>query len=287
MARRIRRLRSIARAVGAGAAESAHDALEHPAAAVPGAAVERGRAQIQSDACCVIPGFLPPPTLEALRSEAVEDLLGRVRPFGEQEKWGEAYSQWVEDSPEYGPDHPRHRLHKTRVDFVGYSDFPSTSRLRRLYEAEEMAALVSSLVGERMYQCVDSSRSLNLSVMQTGGDTHGWHYDTNTAVVSLVIEAPQAGGEFEWAPFSRDEGSENYDEMARVFDGTSSLTRRHTPVPGDLLCFVGRRSVHRVAEQQAGRRIVALLSFANEPDFYWKHLKEDPNSVDPAYTDTQ
>ena len=146
-----------------------------------------------------------------------------------------------------------------------------------------MEELVSALVGERMYRCVDTSRSLNLSVMRNAGDTHGWHYDTNTAVVSLILEAPQAGGEFEWAPYSRDEDNENYDEMVQIFDGSSSKTRRYAPRSGDLVCFKGRRSVHRVAELQAGQRVVALLSFANEPSFYWKHLKATKDSPDPSY----
>lgn len=242
------------------------------------------RDEIDSQACCVLPGFLPPATLDALRREAVQELFEQIRPFGGEESWGAAYSDWVADSPAFGPDHPRHKQHKTRVDFVAYHSFPPTSLLRCLYESRQMEALVSALVGERMYRCVDSSRSLNLSVMRSAGDTHGWHYDTNTAVVSLVLEAPQAGGDFEWAPFSRDEGSENYDEMVRIFDGTSSMTRRYTPTAGDLVCFIGRRSVHRVAELQAGRRTVALLSFANEPNFYWKHLKATKDSPDRSYS---
>jgi hypothetical protein len=80
-----------------------------------------------------------------------------------------------------------------------------------------------------------------------------------------VIEAPQSGGDFEQAAFSRDEESENYEEMYRVFDGSSSILRSYTPVPGDLVLFKGRQSVHRVRGIGEGRRTVALLSFANEP----------------------
>ena len=71
---------------------------------------------------------------------------------------------------------------------------------------------------------------------------------------------------------------------AKVFDGSSSLTRRYTPVAGDLVLFKGRRSVHRVAEMSSGRRVVALLSFANEPDWYWRHLKGDKDGADPSYS---
>eukprot|EP01043_Picozoa_sp_COSAG02_P005689 COSAG02_NODE_155_length_33066_cov_32.167562_33_plen_296_part_00 len=241
------------------------------------------RDRIESQACCVLPDFLPPATLDGLWQEAVHDLFELTHQTDGEENWGTAYSDWVPDSPAFGPDHPRHLQHKTCVDFVGYSSFPATSILRRLYESSEMEELVSALVGERMYRCVDTSRSLNLSVMRNAGDTHGWHYDTNTAVVSLVLEAPRAGGEFEWAPYSRNEVNENYDEMIRIFDGSSSRTRRYAPRSGDLVCFKGRRSVHRVAELQAGQRVVALLSYANEPNFYWKHLKPTKDSPDPSY----
>ena len=111
------------------------------------------------------------------------------------------------------------------------------------------------------------------------------------------LETHQVGGHFqcppdlpspqsEWAPFSRDEGDENYPEMRKVFDGSSSLLRSYELVPGDLVLFRGRRSAHRVAPlgRDGGRRVVALLSYADEPDFYWRHLKPDKDGADPSYT---
>ena len=52
-------------------------------------------------------------------------------------------------------------------------------------------------------------------------------------------------------------------------------------VPGDLVLFRGRRSAHRVAPlgRDGGRRVVALLSYADEPDFYWRHLKPDKDGA--------
>ncbi len=42
------------------------------------------------------------------------------------------------------------------------------------------------------------------------GDTHGWHFDLNDFVVSILLQAPEAGGTFDFAPNIRQDGEENY-----------------------------------------------------------------------------
>ena len=248
-----RRLRAIARgltvatpAVALADGPSITATAAAAAAAVGSAACVQGAREIEERALCVLPGFLSPTMVAALRREASQELIWRARLDDPADRMGAAYSQWVPDSPEFGTEHPRHLQHLTRTRFVGYSAFPASSLLRQVYESDEMRALISALLGERVYRCVDSERSLNLSVMQDAGDTHGWHYDSNAAVASIVIEAPESGGEFEWAPFSRDEGDENYDEMGER-NAAASARPATLDFPGvslrERLCFQRKSSM--------------------------------------------
>ena len=68
-------------------------------------------------------------------------------------------------------------------------------------------------------------------------------------------------------PFIRDEDDENYDEVARVFAGTSTLVQRPAMAPGTFILFRGRRSIHRVSPVVRTRRprLIALLSYDRNP----------------------
>ena len=174
---------------GGGGDERGVDELARAVTAgVSEAAIAAARAGLEREALCVLHGFLPPPALAALRHEASSELFGRFRDAEAEGTWSPAYSAWIEDRPEYDtrPTHPRRREHLTRTNFVGYSEFPASSLFRQLYQSRELEALVSALLGVRMWQCVDSSRSLNLSVMQREGDTHGWHYVRSTGASFLA-----------------------------------------------------------------------------------------------------
>ena len=78
------------------------------------------------------------------------------------------------------------------------------------------------------------------------GDEHGWHFDGNDFVVSLLLQAPENGGAFEFAPYIRDEGKENYAAVAAAMDGVPGSVRQKTVRPGTLMIFCGRRALHRV-----------------------------------------
>ena len=63
------------------------------------------------------------------------------------------------------------------------------------------------------------------STVMYEGDTHGWHFDLNDFVVSILLQAPEAGGTFDFAPNIRDDGDENYPAVAAAIDGRSEGVR--------------------------------------------------------------
>lgn len=104
--------------------------------------------------------------------------------------------------------------------------------------------------------------------MAEEGPGFPWHFDTNNFTVTLAIQNAEGGGAFEYAPQIRDaHGNENFDEVAKVLDGTSDKVRSLDLQPGDLQLFRGRYSLHRVAPLTGTRpRYVAILSYVDQPD---------------------
>ena len=77
-------------------------------------------------------------------------------------------------------------------------------------------------------------------------DEFGWHFDTNDGVVSFIIQNADEGGEFELQPLVRSEQDENYYGVGRVLDGIDQ-PNKPALAAGTFTLFMGRRSVHRVA----------------------------------------
>ncbi|MCP4766118.1 MAG: hypothetical protein GY875_07585 [Gammaproteobacteria bacterium] len=97
-------------------------------------------------------------------------------------------------------------------------------------------------------------------------DTDGWHFDTNDVVFSLLLQTPEAGGEFEYAPYIRSASDENYAGISRVVDDPQGSAQRPAMGLGDFNVFMGDLSLHRVTPVIGARkRIVALFCYDREP----------------------
>lgn len=84
--------------------------------------------------------------------------------------------------------------------------------------------------------------------------------------MTLALQNAEEGGAFEYAAGIRKDG-ENFEEVAKVLDGTSDRVRTLHLRPGDLQLFLGRYSLHRVAPLGGERRRhVATFSYVEEPD---------------------
>ena len=170
--------------------------------------------------------------------------------------------------PEPGlPDaHPRRWVGPYGVGAVPYDRFPSASPIRRLYEWSELRAFVAAVLGlDEIFPYADPLGALNLAVMGEGDELQ-WHFDQTDFVVSLALQPAEVGGDFEVAPFIRTEGDERYDAVAGVLAGERDRLVTLPMVPGTLVVFAGRSSIHRVTPiTGATPRLVALLAYDTKP----------------------
>ena len=85
-------------------------------------------------------------------------------------------------------------------------------------------------------------------------------------VFSLLLQEPEAGGVFEYAPFLRGQDDENYSGVARVVANPQHEAQRPAMGLGDFNVFMGDLSLHRVTPVRGARdRIVALFCYDQRP----------------------
>jgi hypothetical protein len=219
------------------------------------------RSQLLESSFANLPGFLKPGVPERMATEVLEALPRAYR----RDKTFSAYAtRGADDLP---ADHARRREHLNRQYIVPTDILKKTVAMRRLYENDILTSRVAQMLGEPvLYRLADPVMACSSTVMYDG-DTHGWHFDLNDFVVSILLRAPEAGGTFDFAPDIRSNSNENYPAVAQVMDGTSDKIRRVRVEPGTLLLFCGRRAIHRVAPiQGATPRVIALFSYDVKPE---------------------
>lgn len=214
------------------------------------AEVARIRADLARDGSASLPQFLTPDgiALMAFEAEALSPL---------------AYGGPTEVSPYFfnydiaaadDPDHPVRRKGRRALAQVAYDLIPPESALYRLYYWDALPAfLADALELPKLYRTEDRYQALNISVMSPGG-CQQWHFDRSAFVTTLLVQAGEEGGHFEYVPGLREDSDEHYDEVRAILDGDESRVRRIVIEPGMLNLFKGHYSMHRVTEVKGTRR---------------------------------
>lgn len=216
--------------------------------------------ELNESSFACLPGFLRPGVAESMTAEVLEALPRAYR----REQTFSAYDESISD--QYAVDHVRRRKHESRQFVVATDVLNRFGLLRSLYADETLTRRIAQMLNEpALFQLADPVMACTATVMYEG-DTHGWHFDLNDFVVSILLRAPEAGGTFDFAPNIRDDKDENYAAVAAALDGRSQAVRSIKVEAGTLLLFCGRRALHRVPPV-CGKipRVIALFSYDRKP----------------------
>ena len=221
---------------------------------------ERCKAQLKESSFASLPGFLRPGAAEAMTREVLDAIPRAYR----REQSFSAYDESTLE--QYPSDHIRRRKHESRQFIVATDVLSKAGRLRTLYRSDVLTQRIAQMLDEpALFQLADPIMGCSSTVMYEG-DTHGWHFDLNDFVVSILLQAPEAGGTFDFAPNIRNDGDENYAGVTAAIEGDSQSVRSIKVEAGTLLLFCGRRALHRVPPVR-GRlpRVIALFSYDRKP----------------------
>ena len=231
-----------------------HD-LDHPAAEQ---AIVQAKAQLALTGACHFPEFLSSEGLAGFLQEA-QSLESKAHPSN---NWYTPYYGKPDDA--YPAGHPFNSTVHFAVRYVSRTLLPESSPLRQLFEADDLLAFLRALLpNERLHRYSDARGSLNYTVM-TEDDELGWHFDACELVASILLRPAEAGGTFEYIPGVRTVDDECFADVASILSGQD---QHRTPVnflPGDMVLFRGRHSLHRVTPVVGQlSRLIALMSFDN------------------------
>lgn len=223
--------------------------------------VAQAQSDLARDSAAILPGFLRP---EAINAMAAETSALIPRAHRRDEMLG-AYS--MEPEPWMDADHPVRRTSRYRMQAIATDHLDPAGPTLGVYEWDPLTELVAEILRlPKLFRVSDPLLRCGISILGDG-DAHGWHFDQNGFVVSLLIQKPEDGGHFEYAPAIRDDDDENFDDVRAVMDERSDRIRQLAVEPGTLVLFQGSRALHRVTAVHGDRpRIIALFSYDENPD---------------------
>ena len=165
----------------------------------------------------------------------------------------------------------RSARHPNRYCQILNYQIPNHSDLRAIYLWPPLTEFIRQVLNvEQLFLSQCPHLALTMKVAYEG-DTDGWHYDPNDGVITLVLQAADSGGEFEYAPNIRNNNDQNYAGVDRLFKSPDVEATRPILEPGTFTFFNGRHSMHRVRPVGSTRqpRIVSIFSFDQRPDHFF------------------
>ena len=219
------------------------------------------RDQLERDGVITIPGFIRPEALAALVAEAEAK---KRNAFFTSSTHNAYLTPARDDLP---PTHVFNRQINSSKGCITTDQVSPGSALHTIYDSDSFRRFLAATVGEKaLYEYADPLSSINVHFADEGQEL-GWHFDNSSFAVTLLLQAPRNGGQFQYVRDLRDAdaGDMNYQGVGDVLDGRTAPCDLAIS-PGTLVLFRGRNSIHRVTPTIGPlTRILVVLAYNNVP----------------------
>ena len=170
-----------------------------------------------------------------------------------------------DDIPELGANHPA-LWRSTTSQRTLCADQLEGSVVLRIYEWPPLVDFLARAMDmPHLYRMEDPLARANV-MCYLPGQQLGWHFDRSEFTVTLLLQAPYSGGEFQYRKDLRTADDPNYTGVARLLRGEDEEMRTLRVDAGSLNVFKGLNTPHRVTPVAGEReRIIAVFSFFDRP----------------------
>ena len=170
-------------------------------------------------------------------------------------------------NPDLPADHPFNRQVRSSKGLIADDQIPADSALRELYYDEAFQKFLCGVLRiDAIYPYADDVSSINVHFADEGREL-GWHFDNSSFAITLLIQKPVGGGEFQYVKDVRDAdaGDMNFEQTEAILNGDYPVESLNME-PGTLVLFRGRNSMHRVTPVTGDTtRMLVVLAYNSEP----------------------
>lgn len=169
--------------------------------------------------------------------------------------------------PHLADDHPFNRQITSTKGLLADDQISERSPLRYLYDDATFRAFLCQVLNiDEIHPYADDLSSINVHFADAGREL-GWHFDNSSFAVTMLLQAPDGGGVFEYVADVRnvEAGDQAFERVESVLDGDVPIETLDFE-PGSLVLFRGRDALHRVTPVEGGRtRMLVVFAFNDQP----------------------
>lgn len=222
--------------------------------------VRRCRSDLESDGMFNLEGLVQPAALARMAGE-LEPVFA-AEAFVHRRLHNIYFRERIEGVP---ADHPALIRFETINRTICADQIPG-SLVVAVYEWPGLARFLAAVMDkQQLHAMADPLARANVMAYRDG-EALNWHFDRSEFTTTLLIQAPEAGGEFQYRPDLRSDGDPNYDGVAKLVQGRDGEVKTLPLAPGTLNVFKGRNTAHRVTPIEGEtERIIAVFSYYERP----------------------
>ena len=234
--------------------------LDRPGTPAWEALVARCRADLARDGMFNLEGLVRPPALAQAIAEIrpVMDTLS----FTHRRRHNIYFRKEI---PGLAADHPALALCET-VNHTVCADQIMQSVPVWIYEwSHFITFLAAAMEKEALFPARDDLARVNVMAYREG-EALNWHFDRSEFTTTLLLQAPEEGGEFIYRTDLRSDDDPNYDGVAKLLRGQDPEVKSLALSAGTLNVFRGKNTAHKVGTVKGGReRLIAVFSYFDRP----------------------
>ncbi|MGI4839966.1 MAG: HalD/BesD family halogenase [Janthinobacterium lividum] len=224
------------------------------------ALVHRAREDLQRDGMFSLEGFV--------LAEQVQRAAAQIQPIMASQSHTHKRSHNIyfkPQIPELPADHPALRSVET-VSHTLCADQLQDTLVTAVYEYPGLVAFLAAVM-EKTALHVMTDPLARVNVMSyCQGETLNWHFDRSEFTTTLLLQAPDQGGEFQYRSDLRSNDDPNYAGVAQLLEGHDPKVQSLQLQAGTLNVFRGKNTAHRVTPVRGQReRMVAVFSYYEKP----------------------
>ena len=242
--------------------------LDKPGTAAWIALISRCKADLAKDGMFNLEGLVKPAALSKTVAEIqpVMDTLSFVHKRSHN-------IYFRKEIPELAADHPA----LLKVDTINHTvcaDQIAQSTVMWIYEWAPFIMFLAATMGkDALYPMRDALARVNVMAYRDG-ETLNWHFDRSEFTTTLLLQAPEQGGDFVYRTDLRTETDPNYEGVAKLLRGLDPDVKTLKVSAGTLNVFRGKNTAHKVGTVRGTKeRLIAVFSYFDRPGVVF--TKED------------
>lgn len=234
--------------------------VDQPGTAAYDALVARCRAELADGGMFNLDAFLRPDVAQA---EAI-----RLTPRMDSDSFNHAREHNVyfkASVPGLSEDDPVLQKFATSNNTL-CADQLGDSVVAQIYQMPELQRFIADVMEKpALYPMDDPLAAFNV-MRYSEGQALNWHFDRSEFTVTLLLQAPEEGGVFEYRTDLRTPEDPNYAGVLTLLEGRDPDMQHMSVVPGTLNVFRGVNTPHRVTQVKGDKaRMIAVLTYYEQP----------------------